>query len=69
MLFRSTNPDAGASLTPAEVRDSNMLLIALVTGLAAFRPFILAARGHDDTELVDVASRFATYGLLLGPSR
>lgn len=63
------DPSTGTTLTPAEIRDSNMLLIAMITGLAAFRPFIVAARGDDDNGLVDLAGRFATYGLRLGPPR
>lgn len=60
-------PGLSPSLTAEEVRDSNMLLVALVTGLAVFRPFVAAARGGEVTDLVDLAGRFATYGLLLRP--
>jgi AcrR family transcriptional regulator len=63
------DPGTGTTLTPAEVRDSNMLLIALITGLAVFRPFVVAARDDDDMGLVNLAGRFATYGLRLGPQR
>ena len=56
--------DPGGS-TPArdEVRDANMLIVAMVVGLVVFQPWVVAARDGDDQPLVDLAAAFSAAGM------
>jgi AcrR family transcriptional regulator len=52
--------------TPADgdrTRDTNMLIVAMVTGLVLFQPWVTAARDGDDQPLVSLAAAFATAGI------
>lgn len=52
--------DQVASDNPNAARDLNMLIVALVTGLVLFNPWVAAARdGEDDQGLVDLAAALA----------
>ncbi|HEX6389774.1 MAG TPA: helix-turn-helix domain-containing protein [Solirubrobacteraceae bacterium] len=44
-------------------RDANMLVVALVVGLALFQPWVEAARDGDDQPLVDLAPAFVSAGI------
>ncbi|MHB8695521.1 MAG: TetR/AcrR family transcriptional regulator [Solirubrobacteraceae bacterium] len=49
------------------VRYSNALIIAMITGLALIRPWLVAQLGDDDAALLDAATRLAMYGMRLAP--
>lgn len=46
-----------------QARDANMLVVAMVTGLVLFQPWVMAARDGDDQPLVELAGAFSAAGI------
>jgi AcrR family transcriptional regulator len=55
--------DPGESTAPDQVRDANMLVVAMTVGLVLFQPWVIAARDGDDQPLVDLAATFSAAGM------
>jgi AcrR family transcriptional regulator len=61
-LQLAATADASAP-APDRVRDANMLVVAMVVGLALFQPWVESARNGGDQPLVDLAAAFAAAGI------